>query len=201
VWDARHSSSCPTSHPLYAQHTSLFALTKCHNTDRSYPIKYASIAESCFNRKSSSEPDIMEVISAGGSILSFIQITASTGFAIAQIVRRFHDAPEEFQQIARQLSLLHSELHFINELQGAAGEEDLALLPDEANDLRKALEQAQTLISSVEKACKKYKPQGQLGVPIRLRWVLQDQAKMKNTVSQLQQIQSSLHTILLLINM
>jgi hypothetical protein len=51
VWDARHFSSCPTSHPLYAQHTSLFALTKCHNTDRPYPIKYASIAESCLKSK------------------------------------------------------------------------------------------------------------------------------------------------------
>jgi hypothetical protein len=75
-------------------------------------------------------------------------------------LRRFYDAPEELQQIARQPTLLHSELHFTNELQGEAGEEDLALFPDEANDLCRALEQAQTLVSSVTKACKKYKPRG-----------------------------------------
>jgi uncharacterized phage infection (PIP) family protein YhgE len=164
-------------------------------------MKDASIEEFPFNRRNRSETDIMEAIAAGSSIVAFIQIAASTCSAITGIVRRFQDAPEEFQQIARQLSLLHSELHFINELQGEAGEEDLALLPDEANDLSRALEQAQTLINNVKKACKKYRPQGKPGVPIRLRWVFQDQAKMKNIVSQLQQLQSSLHTILLLINM
>jgi hypothetical protein len=163
-------------------------------------MKDASAERHAFNSRNRSETD-MEAIAAGSSIVAFIEIAASTCSAITGIVRRFRDAPEEFRQIARQLSLLYSELHFINDLRGEAGEEELALLPDEAIDLSKALQAAQTLIRDVQKACEKYKQDEKSGLPIRLRWAVHDQAKWKNIVSRLQQIQFSLHTILLLINM
>ncbi len=151
------------------------------------------------------ENEIMEAVAAGSTIITFIQIAASTCSAITDIIQRFQDAPEEFQQIARQLRLLHSELTFIKNLQGNADDDNLALLPDETRDLSSALEAARLAIVDVKGACEKYgqdgKGKGKNKKPARLVWVLHDQSKMKNVVSRLQQIQSSLHSVLLLVNM
>jgi N-terminal domain on NACHT_NTPase and P-loop NTPases len=112
---------------------------------------------------------VMEAIAAGSSIIAFIQITASTCSAVNDVVRRFRDAPEEFHQLARQLALLESELNFINNLQGNAIDDDLALLPNETEDLSKALEAAQALILEVRRSCHKYKQDGKPGAPALIR--------------------------------
>ncbi len=149
------------------------------------------------------ENEVMEVIAAGSSIIAFIQITASTYSAITDIIQRFQDSPEEFRQIARQLRLLQSELTFIKNLEGTAADDNLALLPDETRDLSSALEAARSAIVDVRLACEKYRQdgKGKNKKAARLLWVFHDQSKMKNVVSRFQQIQLSLHAILLLVNM
>lgn len=168
----------------------------CHTSTGGGPVE-----KNFFNNTTSRETDTMEAIASGSAFITFIQIAAITCSAATDIVRRFRDAPEEFLQIARQLSLLQSELTFINNLQGEAGDDNLALLPNEVEDLSKALKEAETLILEVQGACEKYKQDGKVKKQTRLRWVFHDQSKLKGVVSRLEPVRTSLQTILLAINL
>ncbi|KAE8444702.1 hypothetical protein EG329_014360 [Mollisiaceae sp. DMI_Dod_QoI] len=143
---------------------------------------------------------VMEAIAAGGSIIAFVQIAASICSGAIDIVKRYKGAPAEFRQVARQLSLLQSELNFIHNLQGEAGDDNLTLLTNETEDLSSALAEAEALILEVRSACAKHKADGKLKAAPRLHWVFHDQSKFKNVVSRLQQVEMSLQTILLLVN-
>ncbi len=147
------------------------------------------------------EMRVMEAIAAGGSIIAFVQIAASICSGAIDIVKRYKGAPAEFRQVARQLSLLQSELNFIHNLQGEAGDDNLTLLTNETEDLSSALAEAEALILEVRSACAKHKADGKLKAAPRLHWVFHDQSKFKNVVSRLQQVEMSLQPILLLVNM
>lgn len=141
----------------------------------------------------------MEALGAAASVAGLIQLTGSTVRVTTDIIRRFKDAPEELHHLSRQLSLLHSELNFIDSLKDETSGDDLALLPNEAQDLWIALHTAQTLILDIQIACNNY--DGKSKFHVRFRWVFHDQSKMKDVVLRLQEIRASLHTILHMVNM
>ena len=141
----------------------------------------------------------MEALATAASVTALIQLAGSTIRVTTDIVRRFQDAPEELHHLSRQLSLLHSELTFINSLKEEASGDDLALLPNETEDLWTALQTAQTLILDVQKACNSH--EGKSKIHTRFLWVFHDQSKMKDVVSRMQEIRMSLHTILHMVNM
>lgn len=132
------------------------------------------------------------------SITALIQIAGSTARVATDIIRRFQDAPEELYQLSRKLSLLYSELNFINNLEQSTSGDDLAPLPKETEDPWKALQTAKALMLDVQKAC--HRKDGKSQAHARFCWVFHDQAKIKDIVSRLQEIRMSLHTILLLVN-
>lgn len=142
----------------------------------------------------------MEAIAAGGSVIAFIQITARISAAIINIGQRFHDAPAEFKQMDRQLNLLQAELNLVQNLRGTANDDDLALLPNETESLCTALKEAEFVILDVQRVCEKLTLDVNPRTRVRLCWALYDQSKFKTVRSRLQDIQMSLQTILLLVN-
>lgn len=140
----------------------------------------------------------MEALGTAASVTALIQLAGSTIRMTTEIIRRFQDAPEELHHLSRQLNLLHSELNFIGNLTESTTGDDLALLPDETEDLWTALDTAKKVIRDVQVACNNH--DGKPKVHDRFRWVFRDQSKMKDILSRMQDIRLSLHTILLLVN-
>jgi hypothetical protein len=141
----------------------------------------------------------MEFIAAAASVTALLQISAVCIRSLTEITQRFRDAPEAIHQISRQISLLHSELNFIDGLQESASSEDLALLPDEVENLSGTLLTANSLIFDVLAACNKYNERSK--TKNRVIWVFRDEGKMASIMSRLQDVRMSLQTILQIVNM
>ena len=141
----------------------------------------------------------MEVVAAAASITALIQISATCVRCATEITQRFRDAPDAIQHVSRQLKLLHNELIFVDGLKDTASNDDLALLPEETQTLLETLETANSLIHDVLSACNKYS--GRSKARNRMAWVFFDDTKMVSMMNRLQDVRTSLQTILQSVNM
>lgn len=143
----------------------------------------------------------MDVVGTGASILAFINLSAQICITATKLTQQFRDAPEELLHLSKQLRLLHSELIFIKNFQQDSDDDNLMLLPDEEKTLSTALSDAKEVFGHVQRACKKFAQKGKITTWERLVWIIHEQSKTKDIISRLEHVKTSLHTILLLINM
>lgn len=141
----------------------------------------------------------MDPVSAAASVTALVSIAASTIRITTEVIQRFYDAPEELQHLSRQLRLLKSELVFISSLDEATSKEDLALLPNETDNLKEVLQNTRGLMLEIQAQCNRDESKSK--VHVRVSWVFHEKAKMQSLVFRLQDARTALQTILQVMNM
>ncbi|CAG8960727.1 hypothetical protein HYFRA_00002263 [Hymenoscyphus fraxineus] len=140
----------------------------------------------------------MEALAAASSVTALIQITASVIRITTQIIQEFQDAPGELQQISIQLKMIKSELVFISSLDESSSREDLALLPNESDDLRNVLQNTQMLMTEIQETCSKAGLKSKMRA--RFSWVFHEKENVRHLLDRLQDARAGLQTILLIVN-
>lgn len=141
----------------------------------------------------------MEVVSSVASIAALVELAIKAYSSAAKLVQDIQNAPRELSRVAQQLNILNCELALLSDIQRQTTEGDeILLLPNEAALLKHALSSAHELITDTRNRLHGRKIQ--TGNRSRLIWALKDKNRVEDLLHSIQQTETSLNTVLLLLN-
>lgn len=142
---------------------------------------------------------MMEVVSGVASIAALTELAIKSYSSAARLIKDLRDAPRELLRVTQQLNILNCELALLSDIQNqiTQGDEPL-LLQNEVTILELALLPASEIISDAHSQLCRQK--FRTGNRSRLIWALKDKTRVEDILHRLQQTESSLTTVLLLLN-
>jgi hypothetical protein len=132
----------------------------------------------------------MEVVGAVASITTLLALVKGIATIADCLLRDFHNAPKELNQVSNQVSLIFLELECIKQL---PHDTDIGYLLDEEEcwTLKQSLAIATNDITAIHEECKKY-TQKKSRLSSRISWALFDSKTIDNALERLQRVESHL---------
>ncbi|KAL5312940.1 hypothetical protein ACEPPN_019366 [Leptodophora sp. 'Broadleaf-Isolate-01'] len=142
--------------------------------------------------------DPFTALGAGASIVTLVQLASETAALSIKFARRFHYAFHDISQISNKLPRIAYALELLSKIEAEFSQGQLLEAP-EITRLSQALDETKTTILNIQNAIQEkvhYK-----GKMARLKWAFQDKEKVEQWSTELQQCESSLGTVLQLLDL
>jgi hypothetical protein len=142
--------------------------------------------------------DPITALGVSASIASLVQIASETAALSIKFARHFHYAFDDISRISNKLPRIAYTLELLSNIEAEFNHGPLLEAPEIAQ-LGQVLDETKKIILNIQNAIQKkvcYK-----GKMIRLKWAFQDKEKVEKWSTELQQCESSLGTILQLLDL
>lgn len=140
----------------------------------------------------------MEPVGGAASIITLISIAIKSYSLVDGIIQKYRKAPAEFKDLLHQLDGVHTQLILLHHLQTDIAQNNMCFVGIEMEHVKRFLENTTIIFS--ELYCMLEKQALGAGKCSRVKWAIQDSAKVKRWKTELRNHSGNLANILLLLN-
>jgi hypothetical protein len=138
----------------------------------------------------------MEPIGLAASLVTLLEVVG----VACKLCDRIQHAPEELSRVTSQLSVIHTELHLLKELEGSSLSTSTWYLSQDVRiELSQSLGSVRQTIFAIKDACDRYTKQNKFGS--RVYWAFLGRATVNKLLNDLRKSECSLTVVLNLLNL